>query len=406
MNVLIFASSYRSYTALQNVYTELVRKGVPTFFLYSMETDVNHPMMNMGNFNYDTNVDTDFSSGHFMRSIGLNVPFKPDVVLLARERWQPEQSIILESKSIGSKVYVVEVSSHIINNIENRLEMLSRDSVMPQSLVDGYFEHSEFARQRRSDCLYPEWINKSMVVGNPRFDLLRDIDEERCIKKYNIDKNKKQILFWGIINTSRNKSFEFLRNLYEKVKDTHQIFYKPNPQEPSNPVFSRQFNPFVIPEIQVIYDDIDTNTMSNLCDIHMASISSVCQYSFYFNKKLCILNDVCQIDLMTNDYSRYTNESKEGVEDSALFWMSVFGVRSYEEFSKMIDLNLVSKFNETNNLVNQIAKNNVTMCDSNFEFLNDMSEPNPSFIKLFDEFNDKSASQRIVNYLLTLQANK
>jgi hypothetical protein len=109
---------------------------------------------------------------------------------------------------------------------------------------------------------------------------------------------------------------------------------------------------------------------------------------------------------MTNDYSRYTNESKEGVEDSALFWMSVFGVRSYEEFSKMIDLNLVSKFNETNNLVNQIAKNNVTMCDSNFEFLNDMSEPNPSFIKLFDEFNDKSASQRIVNYLLTLQANK
>jgi hypothetical protein len=371
-----------------------------------METDVNHPMMNMGNFNYDTNVDTDFSSGHFMRSIGLNVPFKPDVVLLARERWQPEQSIILESKSIGSKVYVVEVSSHIINNIENRLEMLSRDSVMPQSLVDGYFEHSEFARQRRSDCLYPEWINKSMVVGNPRFDLLRDIDEERCIKKYNIDKNKKQILFWGIINTSRNKSFEFLRNLYEKVKDTHQIFYKPNPQEPSNPVFSHQFNPFVIPEIQVIYDDIDTNTMSNLCDIHMASISSVCQYSFYFNKKLCILNDVCQIDLMTNDYSRYTNESKEGVEDSALFWMSVFGVRSYEEFSKMIDLNRVSKFNETNNLVNQIAKNNVTMCDSNFEFLNDMSEPNPSFIKLFDEFNDKSSSQRIVNYLLTLQANK
>jgi hypothetical protein len=406
MNVLIFASSYRSYTALQNVYTELVHNGVPTFFLYSTETDVNHPMMNMGNFNYDTNVDTDFSSGHFMRSIGLNVPFKPDVVLLARERWQPEQSIILESKSIGSKVYVVEVSSHIINNIENRLEMLSRDSVMPQSLVDGYFEHSEFARQRRSDCLYPEWINKSMVVGNPRFDLLRDIDEERCIKKYNIDKNKKQILFWGIINTSRNKSFEFLRNLYEKVKDTHQIFYKPNPQEPSNPVFSHQFNPFVIPEIQVIYDDIDTNTMSNLCDIHMASISSVCQYSFYFNKKLCILNDVCQIDLMTNDYSRYTNESKEGVEDSALFWMSVFGVRSYEEFSKMIDLNRVSKFNETNNLVNQIAKNNVTMCDSNFEFLNDMSEPNPSFIKLFDEFNDKSASQRIVNYLLTLQANK
>jgi len=406
MNVLIFASSYRSYTALQNVYVELVRKEVPTFFLYSMETNVKHPILDMDKFNYDTNINTDFSSGYFMRSLGLNIPFKPDIVLLARERWQPEQSIILESKSFGSKVYVVEVSSHIINNIENRLEMLSRDSVIPQSLVDGYFEHSEFARQRRSDCLYPEWINKSIVVGNPRFDLLRDIDEERCIKKYKIDKNKKQILFWGIINTSRNRSFEFLRQLHERLKDTHQIFYKPNPQEPSNPAFIHQFNPFVIPEIQVIYDDMDTNTMSSLCDIHMSSISSVCQYSFYFKKKLCILNSVCQIDLMTNDFSRYTDESKEGVEDSALFWMSVFGIKSHEEFSKMIDLNRVNKFTETNNLVNQICKDNTTLCDGNFEFLNDMSEPKSSFIKLFDEFNDRSASQRIVNYLLTLQDKK
>lgn len=109
---------------------------------------------------------------------------------------------------------------------------------------------------------------------------------------------------------------------------------------------------------------------------------------------------------MTNDFSRYTDESKEGVEDSALFWMSVFGIKSHEEFSKMIDLNRVNKFTETNNLVNQICKDNTTLCDGNFEFLNDMSEPKSSFIKLFDEFNDRSASQRIVNYLLTLQDKK
>ena len=28
----------------------------------------------------------------------------------------------------------------------------------------GYFEHSEFAKQRRVDCLYPEWEKKSIVL--------------------------------------------------------------------------------------------------------------------------------------------------------------------------------------------------------------------------------------------------
>jgi hypothetical protein len=105
---------------------------------------------------------------------------------------------------------------------------------------------------------------------------------------------------------------------------------------------------------------------------------------------------------MTNDYSRYINESKEGVEDSARFWMSVFGVNSHEDFSRMIDLDRINKFNETNNIVNNISKDNVLMCDTNFEFLNNLHEAKSPFIKLFDEFNDKSASERIVNYLLTL----
>jgi hypothetical protein len=82
--------------------------------------------------------------------------------------------------------------------------------------------------------------------------------------------------------------------------------------------------------------------------------------------------------------------------------MSVFGVNSHEDFSRMIDLDRINKFNETNNIVNNISKDNVLMCDTNFEFLNNLHEAKSPFIKLFDEFNDKSASERIVNYLLTL----
>ncbi len=40
----------------------------------------------------------------------------------------------------------------LINNIENRLEMLSRTNY-PQNSIDYFFEHSEWAKHRRIDCL-------------------------------------------------------------------------------------------------------------------------------------------------------------------------------------------------------------------------------------------------------------
>ena len=232
----------------------------------------------MDKFSYSTNVETDLSSGYFIESVGMNLPFEPDILMISRERWQPEQSIIHELKSrFDTKVYVVETSAHLINNIENRLEMISRDTGFPQRHVDGYFEHSEYARQRRTDCLYPEWSKKSIVVGNPRFDFLEtNVSKDSCMEKYNIDESKKQILFWGVINTTRSKSFELLKDLQEKNNEEYQIFYKPNPQEPINPLFRSQFYPsFLIDDVTVIYDDEDIITMSELCDIHIGSITSL-----------------------------------------------------------------------------------------------------------------------------------
>lgn len=403
MSVLLFASSYKSYTSLQNVYIELVKRNVPTFFLYSTATDISYPNLSIEQFSYDTNVETDLVSGFYMESINLYLPFEPKAVLLARERWQPEQSIIWESKQkYSSKVYVIEVSSMIVNNIENRLEMISRDRLFPQSMIDGYFEHSEFLKSRRIDCLYSDWSKKSIVVGNPRFDKLHDIDETKCLEKYEVDKSKTQVLFWGLINTSRKKSLEFLNSIQKKFGNSYQIFYKPNPQEPSNPLFRQQFNPFIVKNVQVIYDDIDINTMSKICDIHISSVSSVCQYSFYFKKKLCTLNEVCNIEFMTNDYSRYLMESKDGVEDSANFWMSVFKLKTKEEFLEFIELDRINVFNKTNALVGQITKENTTVCDNNGIFLEKASQPKAQFIKMFDEFNDGKASERITNYLLNM----
>ena len=219
MNIMFFSSNNRSYTPLQNVYIESCKRNINSFFLYS---NSNEAEGNISKYNYDTNVNHDFSKGYNINTFnGLSIPFKPDVLLISRERWQPEQALIHELKSkFNTKIYVIETSTHLLNHIENRIEMVSRAYNYPQSeCVDGYFEHSEFAKQRRIDCLNSKWGNKSIVVGNPRFDKLHHIDEKTCIKKYNIDINKPSILFWGIINTTRNTTRRGRRWLTQEQKE-------------------------------------------------------------------------------------------------------------------------------------------------------------------------------------------
>ena len=402
MNIFYFASNLSMYTQLVNVYTESVKRDIPSLFLYSEYTTITHPQGNIDKFSCSTNVETDFSDGYFIESIGINLPFKPDVLMISRERWQPEQSLIHELKNkFKTKVYVVETSAHIVNNIENRLEMISRDRGFPQRHVDGYFEHSEYARQRRTDCLYPEWSKKSIVVGNPRFDNLEsEVPKEEIKQKYKIDETKKQILFWGVINTTRNMAFSLLEKLQKDRGEDYQIFYKPNPQETINPLFRDQFNPkFLVDGVEVINDDEDIIAMSDICDIHIGAITSIYNYGFYFNKQIVNLNSICKIGTYMNDFKRYVDENREGVEDSASFWMGVFEIKTIEEFKNFIEMDRLEIFDKTNKYVTDLASKHISDYDMNYEFLDDEDKNYKEFIKLFDEYNDKNASKRIIDYL-------
>jgi len=400
MNIFYFASSNRSYTSLVNVYKESVKRNIPSLFLYSREAQVQQ--LGVG-YNASSNIpDVDFTdkNGFWVEGLNFYLPFKPDVVVLARERWQPEQGLIWYFKQNNIKVYVVEVSSHLVNNIENRIEMLSREREgWPQSFVDGYFEHSEFAKKRRIECLYPEWSDKSIVVGNPRYDkLVQTISKEDCIKKYKIDENKNQILFWGVINTTRKKVLDSLKKLKNKYGDEYQIYYKPNPQEPYNELFKHQFNPFCVPGVKIV-DEIDTDTMSELCDIHIGAVTSILNYAFYYDKKIVNLNSICNVEEYMNDFNRYYNETKDGVEDSAQFWMNVFELKTIQEFTDFIDFDLINNFKKLNNYVDSLSNESLNNFDFDNDFLKDLKRTDLKLIKLFDEFNDKKASQRIINYL-------
>ena len=401
MNILFFASSNRTYTALKNVYSESCKRGINSFFLYSLKNDPQMPSTNLDEFKYDSNVKIDFNQGHPIETLGrLPLPFIPDILLIARERWQPEQSILHELKAkFNTKVFSIEVSSPIINNIENRLEYYSRAYNEPQKFIDGFFEHSEFLKQRKIDCLYPAWGEKSIVTGNPRFDSLPEINKDFYFKKYNLNPNKKQILFWGIINTTRNTSLKLLKQLQNDKGDEFEILYKPNPQEPSNPLFHHQFNPFIIDGVKVVYDDEDINGISQICDIHIGSVSSIFWYSIFYSKKFISLDNVCEFYKHSNDLSTYFNETKNGVEDSAKFWMRVFNIPTPAEFIDLIELERLEIFNQTNKQTMDLILNHLNLWDDSYNFLYEDKKSYDPIIELFDDFNDQQASKRIINYL-------
>lgn len=398
MNIVLYAGDRKYYSVLESIATELKNTSHSFLFYYSKQTQLLYPTHpdHKAYFEYDGQVEEENSQNS--DTLGIQLPFKPDILILARERWQPEQSIIHEFKiKWNCKICCVEVSSHLSNNIENRLEMLSRYN-FPQNQVDYFFEHSEWAKQRRIDCLDKSFEDKIVVVGNTRNFKANNIDDIRS--KYKIDPNKQQILFWGIINTTRKTAFKALKTLRDKTKNTHQIFYKCYPGEPFNERFQKDFNPFFIEGVEVIYDENDIYSMSEICDTHVASASSVFNFAFIHNKKIINLDSICQASEEMNNIDLYINETNNGVEDSAKFWMGVWGLKSLDEFKNLIEMDRIDKFKQTNKLyINDVRKYTIDF-DWECSFLNTPKKEYSDLIKYFDEYNlDNNTPKRIINFL-------
>lgn len=401
MNIVIYAGDRKYYSVLEPIATELKNTKHSFLFYYTKSTELLYPniQQHQTKFDHCGQVADTVHESVISETLNLQIPFKPDFLILARERWQPEQSIIHEFKTKwGCKICCVEVSSHLTNNIENRLEMLSRTHY-PQNQVDYFFEHSEWAKQRRIDCLDESFKDKIIVVGNTRN--FKDSNNILHLKeKYKIDSSKQQILFWGVINTTRKTALEALKTLRDKTKNTHQIFYKCYPGEPMNPRFQTDFNPFCIENVQVIYDENDIYGLSEICDIHVGAASSVFNFAFAHNKKIINLDSVCNASNKMNDINVYLNETNNGVEDSAAFWMNIWKLNTINDFKNLIDLSRIDIFKQTNHEFIQCVKENTIDFDWNCNFLNATKITYGNLIKYFDEYSfDNKSSERIINFL-------
>jgi len=401
MNVVIFASDSKGVASVINIVRELKNTNFNYFFLYSQETQLQFPTHNLDKFVYDSNIPENNWGGIWSDSLNVSLPFIPDVLLIQRDCWQPEQSIIHEFKSKWNcKVTMVEVNTMLINNIETILEMHSRTKY-PQNQIDLYFEHSKFTKTQRNKSGFD--TSKSIITGNPKCDDLLKVNKEYCYKKYNIDKNKTQILFYSIITSSRNEMFNCLKNLIDKIDHSkYEIFFKPYPGEPYHDNFKHQFFPFLYDNVKVIYDNLDLYPLINICDVHIGPVGSIIHLPLLLDKKIINIDNILTYLDLDLSLKQYLNESGIGVEDSAKFWMGVHGFKTHDELIKFINLDRIEYFKKDINYFLEIVKKSTLNYDFNLDFLLQEKPNNNKLLKLFDEFNDFNASKRIVKELKKL----
>jgi hypothetical protein len=396
MNIVIFASDSKGVSSVINTVRTIQQTTTHNyFFLYSQETQLQYPSHNLDKFTYDSNISEDNWGGIWSDSLNVHLPFTPDVLLIQRDCWQPEQSIIHEFKSKwNSKITMVEVNTHLNNNPETILEMYSRTKY-PQNQIDLYFEQSEFTKQERGKSGFD--ISKSVITGNPKFDNLLEVKTEYCYEKYNIDKKKTQILFYSLINVSRNEMFKCLENLIEKIDHSkYEIFFKPYPGEPFNEKFKSQFFPFIYDKVKVIYDDIDIYPLTKICDIHMGAISSIIHFPLLLSKKIININNFCTYLDGSSSLEKYLTENNIGIEDSAKFWMRIHDLPTYDAFIDLVNPKRVISYKKDIEYFISVIKE----CTIDYDFeLNCLDQKMPDtkkLLKLFDEFNDFNSSKRII----------
>ena len=378
-NIVIFASDAKHTSYLNSIIIEAWDKA-NIYYMICTETQLKYPTIQPESFQINHNVD----NPQPIKSYTLNqtLPFKPDWLIISRERWDPESSIIKEFKNkFSSKIALVEPNSTLLGSVNEFLETVSKNRFAND--IDVFFDHSEFTKKQRESMGTKGNI---VVVGNPKFDVNLDVDKKdlNSLKQYyNIDPNKKQVLFFTLQNKYRYKLFEEFKK-FKLQHPEYQYFVKPYPGEPFDPLFKKEYFPqFFIEGVTPILEEPHIWGMYNICDIHIGSFSSVMYTSFYLNKEIYEFSK--EIGARENLWdNKDIINSKGGHEENLNMWLRVFNI-NVEDFKK-----LTAKKDILPKL-----KNNKEVWDK----LDNLLYYKQDILKMYDEFNDKQASKRIINYI-------
>lgn len=379
MNVVVFAAEAKGLSSLNSIAFELNKRGHNLFFMYSQTTQLAYPTMNPSSFERATNVDS--NENIWSDTLGCNLPFKPDWLIINREKWPPENQIIMEFKQkFNCKIGLVEANSWLGTAVESFLETLSRNDFVP--FIDVYFGHSSFAKRQKQLLSFE---GNDIVVGNPKYDLNLLVDDQTldyAKNFYGVDNNRETVLYYTLINSNRKNLFEQFKKYKEENPDK-QYFIKPYPGEPYNPLFKNDYFPkFFMDGVTPILEETMIWPMVNLCDTHVGAMSSVFYGPIKLNKTIVDFSKEIGWREDMLDPTSILMADNSGVE-TGVDWVSVLGLDNKSELEQLLkkeNIDYISQYND-------FYWNVVDTKDRN------------ELMKLFDDFNDGQACVRIVNYL-------
>ena len=374
MNLVIFASDSKGLSSLNSIISKASKHNINLFAMICQDTQLGFPIQNKDKFEILTNCED--INPTYSQTLGVTLPFKPNWLLIARERWEPETSIILEFKqNFNCKIGLIESNAQLLNNAETILETISRNRFA--NIIDVFFDHSTHILNQRK---IGGFKGNSIVVGNPKYDInltpnLNDI--ENIKKLYRIDPLKKQVLLFSLINTNRNKLFKKIKQ-YIDNHPNYQYFIKPYPGEPFSPQFKKDYFPkFFIDNVTPILEESHIWAMFNICDIHIGCLSSIFHASLLLKKEIIDFSKEIGIPISYLSKEHIINSNNIGVEDSKELWMRSLNINQTQLESLLKD-SLFKILEKGNNLVWNYKGN---------------------LLNLFDDFNDGKACQRILNYI-------
>ena len=377
MNVVIFASDAKGLSSLNSVIQEAGKQGIRLFAMVTRSTQLRHPKYQQNHYQILCNVDR--KKVVWSESLGVDLPFKPDLLIVNRERWDPESGIISEFKTkFKSKVALVEPNAWILNGAESRLETYSRNRYVKD--IDVFFMGSKHGILQQQTAGFE---GNMVAVGNPKYDLNTNVSQEQINKlreSYKAPQDKENVLLFSLVNGHRDK----INNIFKQyTKDTSKrYFYKPYPGEPFDTKFANEYKPkFFLDNTLPILDENHVWGMFEICDTHVGVLSSIVHATLLKGKKY--IDHSLELGLPEKylDFSGVFQTGGVGLENNKSMWMNSFGFTNDSQLKALLPDSYRDKIEKTNNQV-----------------WDNLDNPE-KLLTLFDDYNDGQASKRIINYI-------
>jgi len=393
MNIVLYAGEAKGVSSLLPIYREAERRKINFWALFSTETQIQFPNKNKDKFNIISNVGS--KDSHWSETLGLYLPFRPDCLLIQRERWEPELSILQEFKYLfNCKIGVVEQNAAVFSNIETFLETINKNAYMrldkTNPLIDFFFDHSSWtAETRRLD----NFKGKLIVSGNPKYDINLDFGKSQIGKlreKYSVPQGTPATLVASTMSDKRYDFFNEVRRL--KNISTELFFIKPYPGEPYLAHFKQDYDPeFIIDGVTPIFDESDIWGMFHICDHHIGTRGSIVYPTLLLKKKYTDLSFIIGGDSHWYDFSPYLEKgASSSFEFRGEIWTNTIGLNDISEIQTLIPESVIKKAEERNHHYISTFK----------DYVSDSSDLNhKKMLKFFDDFNDCRASERILDFL-------